>query len=87
MGKTFCFIFLGEFGYELLDWQGKIRKLRENKKLDIWAVSRSSCELLYRDSADFFISLDECPEYFNSKAHSYFSHEQSTKGLQENSVK
>lgn len=74
MSKDLCFVFLGEFGYELLDWQGKIRKLGQKSTLAIGVASRSNCELLYRDSAKFFISLEDIPEYFESKAHSYFAH-------------
>ena len=74
MDKTLCFVFLGEFGYELLDWQGKIRELGQRSGYKIGIASRSNCELLYRDVADFYIPIELSPDYFNSKAHSYFAH-------------
>jgi len=71
--KTYVFIFLGEFGYELLDWQGKIRYLKKNNpELRIAILSRNSCEYLYKNMGKF-IPLDTSKIYIESKADSYFA--------------
>jgi len=71
--KTYVFIFLGEFGYELLDWQGKIRYLKNSNPTNRLAfVSRNSCEFLYKDMGTF-IAIENSNFYINSKADSYFA--------------
>ena len=71
--KTYVFIFLGEFGYELLDWQGKIRYLKKcNPEMQLNVASRISCRYLYNDLGQFF-PLDSSVIYINSKADSYFA--------------
>ena len=68
----YIFVFLGEFGYELLNWQGVIRKfsdtLRENDKIVV--VSRKGVALLY-ETADLYIDLSEIELYSRSIASGY----------------
>ena len=67
------FVFLGEFGYELLNWQGQVRKIsNENNANTIVAVSRESCAVLYKD-CDFFICLEEYSLWRKSRADGYFA--------------
>ena len=57
----YVFTFIGEFGYELLNWQGTLRKwVRENKKEgdEIVVCSRKGLDLMY-ESADYY--LNEVP--------------------------
>ena len=73
LNKTYVFIFLGEFGYELLDWQGKIRHLKKNNPtIQMAILSRNSCEYLYKDMGKF-IPLETSTFYIESKADSYFA--------------
>jgi len=73
--NTVVFVFLGEFGYELLNWQGRIRKFSENfPELILVAASREQCEILYRDSSKYFVSLSSMHAYNNSIADRYFCH-------------
>jgi hypothetical protein len=72
---TLIFVFLGEFGYEVLNWQGKLRKFSVAfPDVQIVIASRKSCEILYKDFANVFIDLDQCDSYINSFADRYFSH-------------
>ena len=74
--KIPVFVFLGEFGYELLNWQGRIRKFKEDfpEKLLI-AASRQQSEILYRDSTEYFVSISSVQSYQESIADRYFSHQ------------
>ena len=48
----YVFTFIGEFGYELLNWQGTLRKwVKENKKEgdEIVVCSRKGLDLMYED--------------------------------------
>ncbi len=73
--KIIVFVFLGEFGYELLNWQGRIRKFKkECPKEYLVSASRGQCEILYRDSAEYFVSLSSIPSYKESIADRYFCH-------------
>jgi len=72
---TYVFIFTGEFGYELLSWNGVIRKwCQENKKDDdtIIICSRPGMELAY-EMADYYIDLSEIDAYNNCIADCYWS--------------
>tara|TARA_R110000744_G_scaffold296672_1_gene406567 strand:+ start:2914 stop:3942 length:1029 start_codon:yes stop_codon:yes gene_type:complete len=72
---TYVFIFTGEFGYELLNWNGVIRKwCQKNKKEDdtIVICSRNGMELIY-EMADYYIDLSEIDSYNNCIADCYWS--------------
>ena len=72
---TYVFIFTGEFGYELLSWNGVIRKwCHENKKVNDTVVicSRPGLELIY-EMADYYIDLSEIDAYNNCIADCYWS--------------
>jgi len=56
---VYVFTFIGEFGYELLNWQGTIRKwVKENKKEDdkIVICSRKGLDLMY-EFADYYFDI------------------------------
>ena len=56
---VYVFTFIGEFGYELLNWQGTIRKwIKENKKEDdkIVICSRKGLDLMY-EFADYYFDV------------------------------
>ena len=58
---NYVFTFIGEFGYELLNWQGVIRKWASvNKKEgdNIIICSRKGLDLLY-DFADYYIDISD----------------------------
>ncbi len=66
---------MGEFGYELLNWQGRIRKFKKDFPEEILiSASRAQCEILYRDSTEHFVSLSAIPSYIGSIADRYFCH-------------
>ena len=68
-----AFVFLGEFGYELLNWQGLVRRYSHNNPdKTIVALSRTSCEMLYTDHSKF-IALDSNDRYLKSVASGYFA--------------
>jgi len=73
--KTYVFIFTGEFGYELLNWNGVVRKwVSENKQPDdtIVICSRKGLELIY-EMADYYIDISDINSYKNSIADCYCS--------------
>lgn len=73
--ELYIFIFVGEFGYELINWQGKVRKFVEFNPDALVAISgKNACEVLYRDFSDIYIALDECRAYKHSFADRYFAH-------------
>ena len=62
---NYVFIFLGEFGYELLNWQGAIRKFhQENPDINIICVGRRGTDILYPYAT--YIPLSHIPCYQNS---------------------
>ena len=74
---TYVFTFLGEFGYELLNWQGTIRKwskLHKQPEDKIVICSRKGLEQLY-EFADEYINISELDSYNNAK----ISYKQSTR--------
>ena len=65
---TYVFTFLGEFGYELLNWQGTIRKwskLHKQPEDKIVICSRKGLEQLY-EFADEYINISELDSYNNT---------------------
>lgn len=67
-------MFLGEFGYELLNWQGVVRKfartLTEGEA--IVCCSRLGLEPLY-ESAERYLDIGGLPLYRRSRARTYFA--------------
>ena len=70
--KIYVFVFLGEFGYELLNWQGVIRKFSRNVGTSerIVVASRKGVSLLY-DTVDSFIDISSIELFNNSIASGY----------------
>src|SRR3972149_8882097 len=71
---TYIFIFLGEFGYEIFNWQGVVRKFAKNlpQSSTIVVAGRKGLEQWY-ETASQFINLSEFQLYKNSIAAAYFS--------------
>ena len=70
---TYVFTFLGEFGYELFNWQGVIRKwIEENKNRDdkIVICSRKGLDQLY-DFADYYLDISSLESYKKTIADCY----------------
>lgn len=69
---TYIFIFLGEFGYELLNWQGVIRKFSHtvSEKDRIVCCSRANLYPLY-ETADAYIDISDYPLFKESVACGY----------------
>ncbi len=73
---NYIFVFLGEFGYELLNWQGVVRKFAKtiNKNEDkITVCSRAGLEPFY-EFADHYIDISQLPHFKNSVANMYWAH-------------
>ena len=69
---THVFVFLGEFGYELLNWQGVVRKFRRlHPEIPVICASRTGVEALY-EGCDF-VDIGDIPEYRDSVADGYFA--------------
>jgi hypothetical protein len=69
---THVFVFLGEFGYELLNWQGVVRKfLRLHPEIPVICASRSGVEALYEGAE--FVDIGDVPKYRDSVATGYFA--------------
>ena len=72
MKTLFAGPWAGEFGYELFEWQGKLRAMAKDFDKVI-VSSRSGNEILYEDFCDEFVpfdtSLAKCSEYFNEQAY------------------
>jgi hypothetical protein len=72
----YVFTFIGEFGYELLNWQGTLRKwVRENKKEgdEIVVCSRKGLDLMY-ESADYYLDISQLDSIQNVVADCYTSY-------------
>tara|TARA_R110001592_G_scaffold361664_1_gene673010 strand:- start:274 stop:1254 length:981 start_codon:yes stop_codon:yes gene_type:complete len=70
---NYVFTFIGEFGYELFNWQGVIRKwAQQNKKKDdkIIICSRQGLESIY-EFADHYINISQLKSYNNTVADCY----------------
>jgi hypothetical protein len=73
---TYVFTFLGEFGYELLNWQGTIRKwAKKNKQEDdkIIVCSRKGLDLMY-ECADYYLDISQLESFQNVIADCYTSY-------------
>lgn len=70
----YVFVFLGEFGVELLNWQGVIRTLRQRLAADdrIVCCSRASVYPLY-EFCDAYIDIGSVPAFLSSRSLAYFA--------------
>ena len=71
----YVFVFLGEFGYELLNWQGVIRKFAKtiSPADKIVCCSRAHLYPLY-ESAEVYIDISDVELFRRSRASGYFAH-------------
>ncbi len=69
---VYVFTFLGEFGYELLNWQGVIRKFAKTRGPSdlIVCCSRANLYPIY-DCADLYIDISDLPLFRQSRACAY----------------
>jgi len=72
----YVFTFIGEFGYELLNWQGTLRKWVKNKKDNdsIIICSRKGLDLMYGDICDHFIDISDLQSFKSVVADCYTSY-------------
>ena len=73
---NYIFVFLGEFGYELLNWQGVIRKFAttiHRNKDKIIICTRAGLEPFY-EFADEYIDISELLYFKTSVANMYWAH-------------
>ena len=72
---NYVFTFLGEFGYELFNWQGLVRKFKTICSPDdiIIIGGRTGMDIWY-PYADIFIDISKDPFYKASRADSYFAY-------------
>lgn len=70
----YFFVFLGEFGVELLNWQGVVRTLRQRLPADdkIVCCSRASVYPLY-EFCDAYIDIGAVPAFQASRSLAYFA--------------
>jgi|9_EtaG_2_1085328.scaffolds.fasta_scaffold53027_1 hypothetical protein len=74
---TYVFVFIGEFGYELFNWQGVIRKWASENKKDgdtVVVCSRKGLNLIYEDICDNYIDISELPSFKSVVADCYTSY-------------
>lgn len=66
---NYVFVFLGEFGYELINWQGVVRHIAKKKSENdnIICCSRKGLEPFY-EHANLYIDISEVPLYKKSLA-------------------
>lgn len=81
--RDLIFVFLGEFGYELLNWQGTIRKLKSGLDSDSRVIicSRKGMRSFY-EYCDDYIDISDIKTYKDSIANGY-----SGEGLNESEFK
>jgi len=70
----YVFTFLGEFGYELFNWQGLVRKFKTTCSADdkIVVGGRTGMDIWY-PYADAFVDISKDPLYKNSRADRYWA--------------
>lgn len=68
---TYIFVFLGEFGYELFNWQGVVRRFRRlNPEARVICCSRGGVSSMYDDA--YYIDLRELDAFQSSVAIGYY---------------
>lgn len=67
---VYVFVFMGEFGYELLNWHGVVQKFRRlNPKARVIAASRSDVAALYPGA--IYVDIAACAPFRDSVASGY----------------
>ena len=76
---NYVFVFLGEFGYELFNWQGLVRKFKTTCSPEdkIIIGGRTGMDIWY-PYADIFIDISADPFYKASRADGYFAYDINT---------
>ena len=76
---NYAFVFLGEFGYELFNWQGLVRKFKSvcDPEDIIIIGGRTGMDIWY-PYTDIFIDISEVPLYKASRAEGYIAHDINT---------
>jgi hypothetical protein len=71
---VYAFVFLGEFGYEVLNWQGVVRKFARKlpPSSSIVVGGRRGLQPFYENAAQY-VEIDGVPEYRDSYAAAYFA--------------
>ncbi|MCO6452814.1 MAG: hypothetical protein J5I90_18675 [Caldilineales bacterium] len=71
---TYVFVFLGEFGYELFNWQGVIRRFKTMVEPDARIIigGRAHLQAFY-EFADAYIEISSVDIYQQSRAMAYFA--------------
>lgn len=71
---VYVFVFLGEFGFELFNWQGTIRKFSHTISVNdqIVCCSRANLYPLY-ETAEAFIDISMVETFQRSKARAYYA--------------
>lgn len=71
---TYVFVFLGEFGYELFNWQGVVRKFHQQlpASSNIVIAGRKGLNSLY-ESASQYLDISDFSPYKESIAAAYFA--------------
>ena len=72
---NYIFVFLGEFGYEVLNWQGAVRKFSRtlSPQDEITICSRKGLNPFY-ECATRYIDISRLPYFKRSAANMYWSH-------------
>ena len=71
---NYVFVFVGEFGFELLNWQGMVRKFRETLQTGdkIVCCSRANVYPLY-EFCDAYVDIAAVPMFQHSRSLAYFA--------------
>ena len=57
---AYFFVFVGEWGYEILSSHGWLRKFKaKHPKVTIGVASRAGAEFLYEDACDIYVDIKE----------------------------
>jgi len=60
IGGTYFFVFVGEWGYEILSSHGWLRKLKaEHPEIKVGVASRAGVEFLYEDACDTYVDISD----------------------------
>jgi hypothetical protein len=69
---TYVFVFVGEFGYEVLNWQGVVQKfLRLRPKARVICASRGQVAALYPGAT--YVDIGDVPRFRASVARGYYA--------------
>lgn len=83
----YAFVFLGEFGYELFNWQGLVRKFKTtcSPADKIVIGGRPGMDIWY-PYADAFVDISEDPLYKKSRADRYWAYDNTVREFAAESV-